>query len=402
MRRTLTIAAVVIVLLGLVVVAYFYLFPKSPGVEVSPDGSSLPVAGQGTFPVGTEGTGSENGGDVPSSPIAVTARLVKITAGPVVFGEAVTDSKAVNASSSPEVTVSYIERQSGNLYTYRTLSRTITRTSNRTVPGIQSAAWVPNGSLVFARYLSGSNFATINTYGLSASGSSGYFLPQNLADIAVASTSVLMLSSGVNGSTASLARTDGTGARTVFSTPLTSLRVFFAGKSQYLAVTKASATLPGTAFLVDATGRLSRVAGPHDGLSALPSPSGKWILVSYTLGGAMQMELVNTTTGEILPLPVATLADKCVWTSDDSAIYCGVPVNPPGGVAYPDDWYQGAVQFSDRVWKIQISGRYAQMVLDLPKETKELVDVVSPAINPSGTVLVFVNKNNGSLWSYSL
>lgn len=402
MRRTLIIAAAVIVVLGVAVVSYFYLFPKSPGIEVSPGGSTLPVAGQGTFPVGTEGTGSGNDGDVPTSPTAVTARLVKISTGPVVFGEVVSDSKAINASSSPEVTVSYVERQSGNLYTYRTLSRTVTRTSNRTVPGIQSATWVPNGSLVFVRYLSGSNFSTVNTYGLPAGGSSGYFLPQNLADLAVASTSVLMLSSGVNGSTASLARTDGTGARTVFSTPLTSLRVFFAGKSQYLAVTKASSALPGTAFLVDATGRLSRIAGPHNGLSALPSPSGKWILASYTLGGAMQMELVNTATGEILPLPVATLADKCVWASDDLVVYCGVPVDPPGGVAYPDDWYQGVIQFSDRIWKIQISGRYAQMVLDLPKETKELVDVVSPAINPSGTVLVFVNKNNGSLWSYSL
>lgn len=402
MRRTLIIAAAVIVVLGAAVVTYFYLFPESPGVEVTPGGSTLPVAGQGTFPVGMDGTGDQNGADVPSSPTAVTARLVKISAGPVVFGEVVTDSRAANASSSPEVTVSYIERQSGNLYTYRTLSRTVTRTSNRTVPGIQSAAWTPNGSLVFVRYLSGSNFSTINTYGLSASGSSGYFLPQNLADLAVASTSVLMLSSGVNGSTASLAKVDGTGARTVFSTPLTSLRVFFAGKSQYLAVTKASAALPGTAFLVDATGRLSRIAGPRDGLSALPSPLGKWILVSYTLDGAMQMELVNTTTGETLSLPVATLTDKCVWTSDDSVVYCGVPVNPPGGVAYPDDWYQGAVQFSDRIWKIQISGRYAQMALDLPKETKEVIDVVSPAVNPSGTVLVFVNKNNGSLWSYSL
>lgn len=401
MRRPLIIAAIVIVFAGLGVAAYFYFFSPSPSVEVAPEGAVLPVAGEGTFPIVEEPQEGE-GFSANPSPTAVSARLVKISAGPVVFGEVVTDSRTTSATSSPETTVSYIERQSGNLFTYRTQARTITRTSNRTIPGIQSASWVPNGSLVFLRYLSGSNFSTINTYGLSASGSSGYFLPQNLADLAVSENNVLMLSSGVNGSTASLARTDGSGASTAFSTPLTSLRVFFAGKSQYLAVTKASSALPGSAFLVDSGGRFSRVAGPHKGLVALPSPSGKWLLVSYTLDDAMQFALVNTATNESFQMPVSTIADKCVWASNDSVAYCGIPLDPPANASYPDDWYQGATHFKDRIWKIEVSGRYVQLALDLTKEIAEPVDAVSLAINPSGTVLVFVNKNDGSLWSYSL
>lgn len=395
MRRTLIIIASVIVLIGIGVAVYFYFFPGTPSVEVTPGSGGLPVAGQGTPPT-QPATPSISA----NSPTPITARLVKISVGPVVPGEIVTDQKAVNASSSPEVVTHYIERQSGNVYSYFTHARTITRTSNKTVPGIQSASWLPDASVAFVRYLSGTTFSTINTYALPASGSGGFFLPQNLADVVVSSTTILTLASGVNGSTASLSRTDGSHTTAVFSTPLSMLRISFAGKSAYLATTKASATLSGDAFLVSG-GHFSRIAGPLNGLTALSSPSGKWVLVSYTLSGAMQMQLVNTTTSEALSLPVTTIAEKCVWATDDSAVYCGIPISPPSAT-YPDDWYQGAVQFEDRIWKIQVEGRYAQLVLDFAKETKSSLDAEALAIDPLGTTLVFVNKTDGSLWSYSL
>ncbi len=114
------------------------------------------------------------------------------------------------------------------------------------------------------------------------------------------------------------------------------------------------------------------------------------------------MELVDTATDGTIPLPVATIADKCVWTADDSAIYCGIPVNPSTDAAYPDDWYQGTLQFSDRLWKIDVAGRFAQLVLDFPSATKGTLDATALAVDPSNTELVFINKNDGSLWSYEL
>lgn len=399
MRRALIIIATIIVLAGLGIAAYFYFLADTAGVVVAPAGSAnLPVAGQGTPPSVEEfGTTTVT----TNTPLTPPPRLVKISAGPVVPGEVVVNKGG--GGSAPETLVSYIERQSGNVYSYSVRTGTLTRTSNRTIPGIQSAAWLPNASRAFVRYLSGPDFSTINTYALKADGSDGFFLSQNLSDIAVSSTSVLTLVSGVNGSVASLARSDGTHVSQIFSTPLSSLRIAFAGKNQYLAYTKPSATLPGAAFLVDSAGYFSRVAGPLNGLVAKASHSGKWLLVSYTdAGGTMQMELVNAATGEKLPLPVATIADKCVWTADDSSIYCGVPVNPSLSSRYPDDWYRGTASFADRIWKIQVAGRYAQFVLDFSKETKGVLDAEVLAVDPLDTVLVFTNKNDGSLWSYSL
>lgn len=413
MNRKILIAGAVIILIIIGVIVYFIFFTSSAGITVAPTGGvGFPTAGQGTSS-GIPGTGkttssSSKSNSTTGTPKIISPRLVKISEGPVASGEVVIDTPATKMSSSSpavagETVVNYIERQSGNVFTYKTHAGVITRTNNQTVPGIESASWLPNASFAFVRYLSGDDFSTINTYALPGSGAGGFFLPQNLSDIAVSSTSLLVLASGVNGSIASLEHLDGTHISQLFTSPLTSLRISFAGKSQYLAFTKPSATLSGDAFLVGSTGHFFRVAGPLNGLVALASPTGKWLLVSYTSdANAMQMELVNTVTGDTIPLPVGTIADKCVWTADEATIYCGVPVSPSSDNVYPDDWYQGVVHFSDRIWKIDVSGRYAQLVLDFPSETKDVLDAESLSVNPSNTELIFVNKNDGSLWGYQL
>lgn len=405
MRRTFIIASIVIVLAGAGVAGYFY-FADDAGIEVAPNtngSANLPIVGENAqTPVIETGEASTTTAASPTgTPATILPRLVKISEGPIVPGMAVVN-KPTTASSSAEVTVSYIERQSGNVYSYSINTGTRTRISNKTVPGIQSAVWLPDASIAFVRYLSGDDYSTINSYALPSNGSGGFFLSQNLSELAVSSTNILTISSGVNGSIASLSRTDGTRPSEIFTTPLSSLRLSFAGKNQYLTYTKPSARLSGSAFLVDSAGRFSRVAGPLNGLVAKASPSGKWLIASYVNGSAMQMNLVNTATGESLPLPVATIADKCVWTADDSAVYCGIPISSSPNFNYPDDWYQGAVSFSDRIWKIDVSGRYAQFVLDFSKEGKELLDATTLAIDQLNTTLVFINKKDGSLWSYEL
>jgi hypothetical protein len=394
MQRNLIIAAGAIVILGVGVALYFTFFNKGPSLTVTQP--SLPAAGNAssTTPV------------VTPHPTATTqtttvARLAKISDGPIVPGEVVTDTKAT-ASSTTEVAVGYIERESGNIYSYSPRTGSSVRTSNKTVPGIQSATWLPDGSLAFVRYLTGTDYSIVNTYALSATGASGFFLPQNLSDIDVSTSSVLTLASGVNGSIVSLVRTDGSRSSAIFASPLSEIHTSFAGKNQYLVYTKPTATLTGAAFLVNSKGIFSHIVGPLNGLTAKASPSGKWVLISYTNNGELMTGLVGASTGEYIPLPVATITDKCVWTADDSAIYCGVPVDPSTENNYPDDWYQGAISFSDRIWKIQVAGRYAQFVLDFTKDIKTPLDLVAPAIDPLASTLVFINKNDGSLWKYSL
>jgi len=409
MRRTLIIIAIVVVVAGIGAAVYFFFFAGSAGVAVAPAGSTgLPSAGNSA--TGTSG-GSLAAGTVPNSPTKVTARLVKIDAGPVVLGEAAVDVNVLldgalatttrAGSSTPDVSVEYIERQSGNIFSYLVNAGTLTRTSNKTLPGIQNAAWLPDGSNVFVQYLSGTDSSTINTYSLPANGQGGFFLPQNLSEISVGTNSILTLASGVNGSLGMVERPDGSKSVQAFSTPLSMVRAGFAGKD-YLVYTKPSATLDGYAYLVDPSGNFSRIAGPLPGLVALASPLGTWVLVSWSESGVMSMELVNTKTRAVTALPVATIADKCIWSADESAIYCGIPIDPSANYAYPDDWYQGAVSFNDNIWKIDVAGRLAELELDFSSATDVELDAEALTIDPESKTLVFVNKNDGSLWSYQL
>jgi hypothetical protein len=395
MNRNLTILTSAVVILGILVGGYFYFFGGSDALTVVPEGASgLPVAGQNALPTETTSSGTAEIAE------AVSARLVKISEGPIVPGFAVT-TKIVASSSPPEKLVSYIDRASGNVFVYAVGAKTITRTSNRTLPGIQSAKWLPNASAAIVRYLSGENSSTINTYYLRSAGGEGFFMPQNLSSVAASATNILSLASAANGSTLSSSKQDGAGTTELFSTPLSAATIGFLGRSSYLLTTKASATLPGLAFSTNARGETSRISGPLSGLSAIASPSGDWLAQSYTVSGEMRVALVNVATRESIALPIGTLIEKCVWTEDNRALFCGVPTNPPRAL-YPDDWYQGAVHFSDKIWKIDVAGRYAQLILDFGKETGGALDATALAIDANTTTLVFLNKNDESVWSYTL
>ncbi len=99
-------------------------------------------------------------------------------------------------------------------------------------------------------------------------------------------------------------------------------------------------------------------------------------------------------------LPLATLAQKCAWTPDSRAVYCAVPSSLSGTL--PDDWYQGAVSFSDRIWKIDLTTRVATLVVDPAQVANTKIDAVALTLDSQADVLVFMNKIDGSLWSYDL
>lgn len=399
MRRYIIIAVTALILLAGLVGVYFWLGQGGSiavgtlGDVTLPGADSIPVIGD----AGSEPTATTTSVVRPGS---TPPRLVKISSGPVALGALVAPLSGLT-STTTELTVSFVERRSGNVYRYSVPTGTLTRTSNRTLPGVISAAWLSDASLAVVQYLSGADAPVINTYALPSDGTPGFFLPQGLSSVSVSSSTILSLATGVNGSVASVTRSDGSNTANVFTTPLTQLRVSFAGKGRYLAVTKPTQTLLGDAFLV-AGGVFTRVAGPSSGLVASASPTGRWILISTAANGVISTRLFDTSSRTTISLPLATIADKCTWTADESALYCGVPTSPSGSYAYPDDWYQGAVSFYDRIWKIDVQGRYAQLVVDVAKQTNAPLDAVALSVDAKNSYLTFINKIDGSLWGFSL
>ncbi len=400
----------IVILLLLVAAVYFIFFFGKGSVVVEDPGSPFDTSGDyadpGTveqLPLGQVGSGGQAGEQV-------APRLIKITAGPVAFGSVAFSSFTQGASSTGtyDTEVRYLERASGNAYAYRARERTLTRISNRTLPGIYEASWLSDGSLVYARYLSGVDGSEIiETYALpigedaEVEGGGGYFLEQGLEDVTVQGTTTLAtLLPNTNGSIATVAAPDGETFRTLFSSPLSSLRLFFSGKN-FVTFTKASAQSSGYGFLVDsASGAFEHILGPLKGLSVLPSPKGTYVFYTYALGSSLRSELLTLSDRFSKAIPIGTLSEKCVWAADESSLYCAVPRAVSGTL--PDDWYQGALSFSDRIWRIDLDGRVAVLVVD-PKTVGNVeVDAVNLSVDSENNILIFTNKKDGSLWAYDL
>lgn len=410
-QRIPVIIASIVVVLGLVIGVWYFFFANSAELSV----------GTPTDPFGTSGDRDPSlilradGEPIQGAGTVVAPRLIRITDVPVAKGASVVYIPPVTVSNSasgtasstltqtPEdVEIRFIERQSGNIYGFRVKDRTLTRLSNRTIPGIEDATWTRDGLQAFVRYLTRAADGTerIDTYALPASGEEGYFMEQGIEQVLlIGSSSVFTLRSTATGSTGVVANVDGTGARTLFGSPLSRLRAG-ASAGTIIATTKASTGLDGYSFIVGANGSFTRILGPLRGLSTLPNTEGTYVLYSYVDRGRTYLQALNLSTRTAIPLPLATLTEKCAWEPGGQAIYCGVPTSMNGNL--PDDWYQGAHSFSDRIWRIDLGTRLATLIVDPAEVGDVAIDAVSLSIDSASDTLVFTNKRDLSLWVYDL
>jgi|CXWL01.1.fsa_nt_gi hypothetical protein len=408
-KRALISIAILLVIAGIGFGLYYLFFAgNTPRLTVGGD----PFGNTGAGPT-TDGTGLAPGETATNAGTEVAPNLIKVTNGPVALGSLLINTEPVLSFGSTgssttaiqepaDVLVRYIERASGNMYTFSVHSRTLARISNKTLPGIQEASWVPDGSLAYVRFLTrDTGVESVATYALPATEAGGFFLEQNLTQAqVVGSSTIFTLFAGTTGSVGSLTKVSGAGAKTLFTSLLSSLVVYPAERS-YFASTKASRILDGYAFTINpGTGTFIRILGPFKGLSILPSPSGKSLLFSYVEAGTYRLSVLDLDTKTVTALPVATLTEKCVWGRSGANVYCAVPTNLVGGL--PDSWYQGATAFTDRFWRIDMTARVASLIVDPLEVGKVSIDAVSLSVDAKEDVLVFTDLHTLSLWSYDL
>lgn len=403
-RRIPIIVASIIVVLGLLIGGYFVFFNNGPTLSVGTPGDLFGSSSDrpASELLGPDGTPIQGAGTV------IAPKLIRISEAPVGKGvsalyiPAVIAATSTDLSTPADVDVRFIERQSGNVYSFRVHDRVLTRISNRTIPGIQDAVWTKDGSLAFSRYLTRTTdgIEHIDTYAMPADGSEGYFLEQDLEQVTIGSSTVFSLLPSSSGSIGTLSNIDGTNARTLFTSALSRLSIAFSG-SDLVATTKGSSGLDGYAFMVSRTnGAFTRILGPYRGLATLPDPEGKSILYSYTDRGRTYLQVIDVASRNSVALPLSTFAEKCVWAPGGRAVYCGVPTTMTGNM--PDDWYQGATSLSDRIWRIDLDTRLATLVIDPSQVADVSIDAVALTIDAQNDVLVFTNKKDGSLWVYDL
>jgi len=411
----LIIAFFILSLLGGLGYWYYTLNPdvfnkKNPTTTGTKGGNTLFPFGENTgtkAPTTTSAT-STNGGDASSAPV-VREISNKRNTGFTLYYDRLEGGVA-----------RYIDQETGNVYDAPLEVVLTKRISNTTILKTRRIIWMPQATSFMAEYLGDDDETIQSFYGTIKATStpevegtvSGSFLEDGIKDAflmtpASASTTssnpakVFYLKDGTVGVEGYTIEGAGKKRTKVFSSPLKEwLITGVVGDTVYLQ-TKSSRKAGSYLFTYNLkTGGFTPLLSSITGLSTLPSPKGNKILYSETSTGVPRLVIFDVSKKTYSTLSLKTFAEKCVWTNDESIVYCAVPsVVSPGEL--PDSWYQGISSFTDNLWSVSVSSEQVKEVAALVDNSYYL-DIIDPKLDSGNHFIVFQNKRDGSLWSVRL
>ena len=304
--------------------------------------------------------------------------------------------------------IRFAERGTGYIYDVDAHGKNETKRTGTTIVRVAEAYFGDNGNSVIFRYLKNDN-STIETYlgRIVASIDStqfatvkGSFLPENISNLVMSpdGTSLAYLLGTKEGTGGISIKTDGSNKKQLFSSSFDEWLLDWK-QGGLFATTKASGDISGYAYLVQDSGAFQKMIGEVNGLTTNVSPNGKLML--YDTSGKGKLNLfIRRQNGDSTKLDIKTLPEKCVWNRNSTAIYCAVPiaVSDPS-VNYPDDWYLGLTHFNDTIWRVDAGTGNATQISDLEGKS---IDATNLLIDQNDTFLFFINKNDGTPWSYDI
>ncbi len=387
-------AVVGLIIVGLIVFWIFYA-KKSPGPTTETPG---------LFPTGEKISSPLSPPSITQQPAPTTQTrqlksLVQLTQKPVIGAIYVPSTSAVR----------YFEKATGHIYDLDLLSKNSTRVSNTTIPGIFEVLFSPDGNEAIIRYAETNDEgveSSIRNFSLSdISGTTtprGIFMLSAIKAFTVSpkENKIFYLSPVGDFNTGVVSSFSDKNQKQALLIPFGEFNLNWPAEKVITLLSKPSAQVEGYFYRLDpVSGDFGKILGGFKGLTALYSPDGKYIVYSESGFNDFKTSIYAIEEKKTSPLNATTLPEKCVWSKlKKGTIYCAVPTAVPQAT-YPDDWYQGLVSFSDRVWKIDtISGETA--IISAESETE--IDLINPFLSNNGDYFFFQNKKNNTLWSLQL
>jgi hypothetical protein len=111
----------------------------------------------------------------------------------------------------------------------------------------------------------------------------------------------------------------------------------------------------------------------------------------------------NFSDNNLSSLNFNTLSDKCAVLA--SLQICSVPKEIKNyDTGLPDAWYQGFTSWNDDLYVVNENYSYGEKLFDfkIDGEVYDTIDSKDLKINSLLTHLLFINKNDGSLWSLNI
>ncbi len=309
----------------------------------------------------------------------------------------------LEAENSPRVR--FVEQGTGTVYETTTAASIEQRLTSTVIARSALAVFSNKGESVAIRFIKTDN-TTVGTFlGKITPGSGltgtleGNFLPDSIIDIVRSADdkSFAYIVGSESGSVGMTMRADGSGKKQLFQSLLSEWLLDWKSGG-ITATTKASSGINGYTYTVSAGGTFQKILGNIPGLTTNLAPNGKKILYATSTPGMLDMYIQTIASGVDMKVNLSTLPEKCVWSAKSTYIYCAVPQNL-FNATYPDAWYQGSISFTDAFWKIDTT---TGLTTQLTTGSEALIDAIHVQLDPSERFLVFINKNDTTLWSLDL
>jgi hypothetical protein len=325
--------------------------------------------------------------------------------------------------------VRYVARETGHVFEVDPSDAATVELTNTTIPRVYEALWLHGGNSVVLRYLTQDPLSLkdiIKTYlahldlpiastssDITMLGSlKGEFLPDNISAVSLSPDGKLLfyllpVSDGVSGTTVTL-RT--MAAKEVLRHPFSEWLPQIMNDGSIILTTKPSANVHGFAYLYTPINKkLTRLIREKNALTTNGEAQGTRILYGQNVSGNTVLSLYDkvgfgSEEGVIAheaAIPLATLPEKCAWSTQGMRIYCGAFSTTPRA-QIPDEWYQGVLSFDDTFWRVQSNTSEISFIADPTKQPEtngQSFDVFAPFIALSEEYFYFVNKKDSTLWS---
>lgn len=323
--------------------------------------------------------------------------------------------------------VRYVARENGHVFEVDPKTGASVELTNTTIPRIYEAFFADNGNSVVLRYLTQdpiSRKEIIKTYLANlelpvqansdvavpnALGSlHGKFLPDDLSAVSISPNGkglfyLLPIPDGVSGTTITLSTMS---AKEILRNSFSEWLPQLLDDGTVILTTKPSADVPGFSYLYNPSNQtLSRIIREKNALTTLSERHGSRILYSENIVGNTTLGFYDKKgfgaegggTAHETSIPLATLPEKCVWSKNTIHLYCGAFTSTPRA-QIPDDWYQGALSFSDSFWLINTDTTEIKFLVDPNKAIQKEFDVFMPFLGNDENYFFFTNKKDGTLW----
>ena len=186
------------------------------------------------------------------------------------------------------------------------------------------------------------------------------------------------------------------------------LNISWPNKNILAIASKANSQTYGQAFLLPSTkigmSLLSDVSTPIlrniKGLTININPNTSKVVYGESGPRGYQTKILDIATGETRAFPISTIpSEKCVWDlREQNLIYCAGPQQGLG-TSEPEAWYLGLSSSQDNVYSIDTETATVSLIYS-PKNIGP--DISSINVSEDGRVLLFIDKNDSSLWAVYL